>query len=235
MKHFLIPILAVALCGLLLAAVLTLPDSETPAVPNAPQSSSDSTSAPAVEPLTFPYEPEQNRILLNSPFSYDGMNPDCDYADGKNIAAITVKNHSGQHLVQADLTLVAAGGIEIPFRIEHLPTDRAITAFALDNAPLPAEAEWIEVRISTQYAQQHTLCGNGVDITEHGMLIDVTNNTGAELTNLKINCHNLLGEEYFGGKSYPYEINNLPDGETVTVEALDCVLGIAEVAYTEGN
>ena len=130
---------------------------------------------------------------------------------------------------------MAADGTEILFHIEHLPSEKQITAFAQDNATLPAEAAWVEVRISAEFAQRQSLRGNGVDIRENGMRIDVTNNTDAELTNLTIYCHNVLGEEYFGGKSYPYEINNLPAGETVTVEALDCILGIAEAAYTEGN
>lgn len=236
MKKFILPLLAVLVCGILLAAMLASPETKVPASSTPPQSTgSDSTSPIPEKVLLFPLELENNRLLMNPPFSYDGLNPDSDYAEGRNIAAITVQNHSGQHLIQADLTLVAADGTEILFRIEHLPSNKRITAFALDNAPLPADAAWVEVLVSAQFAEQPSLRGNGVEITENGMLLDVTNSTDTELSNLKIYCHNLLGEEYFGGKSYPYEINNLPAGETVTVEALDCILGIAEAAYTEGN
>ena len=115
--------------------------------------------------MLFPLELENNRLLMNPPFSYDGLNPDSDYAEGRNIAAITVQNHSGQHLIQADLTLVAADGTEILFCVEHLPSDKRITAFALDNAPLPADAAWVEVLVSAQFAEQPSLRGNGVDIT----------------------------------------------------------------------
>ena len=245
MKKFIFPLLAVLICGILLAAMLASPETNVPASSTPPQTTitdsppqsigSDSTSPIPEEVLLFPLELENNRLLMNPPFSYDGLNPDSDYAEGRNIAAITVENQSGQHLIQADLTLVTADGTEILFRIEHLPSDKRITAFALDNAPLPADAAWVEVRVSAQFAEHPSLRGNGVEITENGMLLEVTNSTDTELSNLKIYCHNLLGEEYFGGKSYPYEINNLPAGETVTVEALDCILGIAEAAYTEGN
>lgn len=236
MKKFIIPLLAVLVCGILLAVLPASPESHPPAGSTPPQTTaSDSPSAPTEETLIFPLELENNRLLMNPPFSYDGLNPDCDFAEGRNIAAITVQNHSGQHLLQADVTLVAADGSELLFRIEHLPSDKRVTAFALDNAPLPADAAWVEVRVSAQFAEHPSLRGNGVEISENGMLLEVTNRTDTELSNLKIYCHNLLGEEYFGGKSYPYEINNLPAGETVTVEALDCILGIAEAAYTEGN
>ena len=245
MKKFILPLLAVLICGILLAAMLAFPETKVPASSTPPQTTitdsppqstgSDSTSPIPEEVLLFPLELENNRLLMNPPFSYDGLNPDSNYAEGRNIAAITVQNQSAQHLIQADLTLVAADGTEILFCVEHLPSDKRITAFALDNAPLPADAAWVEVLVSAQFAEQPSLRGNGVDITENGMLLEVTNSTDTELSNLKIYCHNLLGEEYFGGKSYPYEINNLPAGETVTVEALDCILGIAEAAYTEGN
>lgn len=236
MKKFIIPLLAVLVCGILLAVLPASPEPHPPAGSTPPQTTaSDSPSAPTEEALTFPLELENNQLLVNLPFSYDGLNPDCDFTEGRNIAAITVQNHSGQHLLQADVTLVAADGSELLFRIEHLPSDKRVTAFALDNAPLPADAAWVEARVSAQFTEHPSLRGSSVEISENGMLIDVTNSTDTELSNLKIYCHNLLGEEYFGGKSYPYEINNLPAGETVTVEALDCILGIAEAAYTEGN
>jgi len=235
MKKRIFPLLAVFLCALLLTVVLASPGTKAPASSKNDQTDPVPPSTPAVETLTFPLELEDNRLLLNLPFSYDGLNPDCDNAEGLNIAAIMVKNLSAQHLVKAELTLIAADGAEILFHIEHLPSEKQITAFAQDNATLPAEAAWVEVRISAEFAQRQSLRGNGVDIRENGMRIDVTNSTDAELTNLTIYCHNLLGGEYFGGKSYSYKINNLPAGETVTVEALDCILGIAEAAYTEGN
>lgn len=72
-------------------------------------------------------------------------------------------------------------------------------------------------------------------IAENGILLELTNTTGEARTNLSVYCHNLLGEEYFGGKAYLYKIENLPAGETVTVEAVDCIPGIAEAAYTEGK
>ena len=246
MQKILIPILAVTLCIAVVFSVSVLSGSDSPAGTIPPQTGSHAATDPqmsappetvytADELLSFPLELEDGRLLLAPPFSYDGLNPDCGNEEARNIASITLKNCSGQHLLRAELTLVASDGTEFPFLIEHVPAARQIMAFALDNTPLPAKQEWVDVRISAQFAEQQSLRDNGVSISENGMTIAVTNTSDEALTKLRIYCHNLLGEEYFGGEAYPYEINNLPAGETVTVEALDCILGIAEAAYTEGN
>lgn len=248
MKKSLIPFLVIGLCLIVLTIGLHL---AAPAAPDAPgenltqptvpvvsasaEATGPAASVPAGRVLTFPLEPGQDGLIVESPFTYDGPNPDCGFTEGQSIAAITVKNTSGRHLVLADITLVLSDGTQIPFRIEHIPATKRVTAFALNNASVSADAVWTDIRISTQFAETESLRGDGVSITENGILMEVTNDTAAALDHLTIYCHNLLGDAYFGGTAYPYVINNIPSGATVTVEAQDCILGIAEAAYTEGN
>lgn len=204
--------------------------SEDPVTPTLPEE-----TAHSAEVLEFPVSLENGDLLLQTPFTYDGPNPDCDNAEGRNIAAITVKNCSGSHLISASFTLILDDGTEIPFLVEHIPSTRQATAFALDNSQLPSDASWSQILVTAEFAEAACLREHGLAVQETGAHIDLSNETGTELTNLMIYCHNLLGDEYFGGKAYPYKVNNIPAGGTASVDAMDCILGIAEVAYATGN
>lgn len=190
---------------------------------------------PAVPTLEFPLYQENDRLLLEPPFSYDGLNPDCGYAEGTGIAAITVTNCSDRHLDQAEFTLILADGTGIPFRIEHIPAGKKVTAFALDNSVVPEGAQWTGIQSFAQFAQQDCLRFHGLSVQEIGTDITLSNTTGSDMTDVTIYCHDLLGDVYFGGKTYSYKVNNIPAGGNTSVEALDSVLGIAEVSYAAGN
>lgn len=62
-----------------------------------------------------------------------------------------------------------------------------------------------------------------------GTTVTITNNTAQGIPVLTVYCRDPFGEEYFGGKAYEYTVNNLSVNGTVTVEALDSILGLPEV------
>ncbi|MBR5126257.1 MAG: hypothetical protein IKU68_05935, partial [Oscillospiraceae bacterium] len=60
-------------------------------------------------------------------------------------------------------------------------------------------------------------------------VITLQNKTAEEIPELVLYCHASLGEEYFGGITYKYTVNNLAAQGSATVNAVECTLGIAEV------
>lgn len=59
-----------------------------------------------------------------------------------------------------------------------------------------------------------------------GTAVTLTNLTGEDLEPLTVICHDTLDEtEFFGGTSYAYRTEAIPAGESVTVEALECIIG----------
>ena len=53
--------------------------------------------------------------------------------------------------------------------------------------------------------------------------------TGEELENIVVYCRCPYIDDYFGGLAYRYEVENIPAYGTAEVEAIDCILGEAEV------
>ena len=183
------------------------------------------TQADGVE---FPLYLENDRLMIENVFAYDGMNPDCEYQEGKSVAAIMVTNRSAGYLEQAEITLQQADGTKVKFVVQELPADKAVMAFAVDNASATESTIWKNADCTASWLGEEKL-PDGIEIKVDGMLVMVTNNTGRDLSKLNVYCRSPLGEEYFGGVAYKYTVKKLNAGESATIEALDCLLGLAEV------
>lgn len=187
------------------------------------------TEAPTqAESVEFPVYLENDRLMIENLFSYDGMNPDCEYQEGKGIAVIMVTNQSADYLEQAKITLEQADGTKVKFVVQEVAANKTVMAFASDNAAGNESTAWKKADCSASWLDEETL-PDGIEIKVDGLLVTVTNNTGRDLSKLDVYCRSPLGEEYFGGVAYKYTVKNLNAGESATIEALDCLLGLADV------
>lgn len=225
------------ICAGILATVLLAgctPAPETPpASTGAPaETISQTATAPTIADvphLEFPLSLDNGALQVDALFPFDGINPDCGNQEGASIASIKLRNSSDRHLTRADILLTLADGTELRFRAEHIAPGQSGTVFCDSNTPLPPDPQCMDVRCTTEFAAEAE--ADGLTVQVSGLSVALTNNSGRDIKTIVLYCHNMLGDEYFGGIAYPYEINGLPAGETTTLNAADCLLGIAGVSY----
>lgn len=203
-----------------------LPVGTTPAGPAKTDPQEDADPAFTV---AFPLDLEDGRLRIETLFTYDGMNPDCGYEESNNIATITLRNLSGQHLDQADIGLTMSDGTVLQFHADQIPAGKSALLFCIDNTALVKDSACLEVACSASFSSASAQ-SDDVLTSMSGTTIEVVNTSGRNIKQIVIYCHNLLGEEYFGGIAYPYEINDLSADGRATVNALDCFLGVAELS-----
>lgn len=206
----------------------TEPDEPEPTVPSATQPREPEETQAPVEGLAFPQVLENGGLRVESLFQFTGFNPDCRNESGEDIAGIMVTNTSGRHLQAADLTLYLADGSELRFSIADLPDGKRVMAYSLDNTSIPDGSACVDIRCVADFVGQTPLVED-LDVRVSGMEITLTNFTGRDLTNIRVYCHCVLGEDYFGGVTYCYTVDLLRDGQSTTVLAQDCILGQADV------
>ena len=180
---------------------------------------------------SFPLLPEGAGIRIEMPFSYDGLNPDADIAEGINIAALSITNQSGRHLAEAELILATTDGIHIRFYAQHIPNARKAVLFCTDNLELPPQDQWHRIYYRVVSAEADSLLETGLRSEIIGTQVVLTNETGESLPPFVLYCHDLLSEEYFGGKAYAYNVNTIPSGQSVTIDAADSLIGIIDAVY----
>lgn len=205
---------------------VTVAPVETTAPPTLPSEPEDPHTEASI---SFPMLLEDARICIGTPFPYDGLNPDYDFQEGRGIAGIVLQNQSKDHLEYADVTMTAADGTEILFHAEQIPAGRSVMLFAVDNSPLPEDESWSDIRCDAMFAEGDLTNAEGVSVSVDELNVTIKNDSGKDIEHLVFYCHCPLGDEYFGGNVYQYEINDLSVNESVTVEAVDCILGIIEV------
>lgn len=179
--------------------------------------------------ITFPKQVEGGKLEIESVFQFDGINPDCGYQEGENIASIVLKNTSGSYLTEANVTLTLTDGAKVHFYVSDLPADGRAMAFSTENTSIEADVGCAEVSCDAVFDVTAVSQSDKVAIVVDGMDITLTNQTGDSISEIVIYCRSPLGEEYFGGAAYQYTINDLPAFGTTTVTAVDCILGLAEV------
>lgn len=184
-------------------------------------------TASAEPALEFPYTAE--KLVIESLFQFSGFNPDCDGQTGTDIAAIMVRNNSGSHLADAELTLTMADNTILTFHVTDLPADATAMAFSKENKAIKVEAACINVECSASYESASVMMEKLVTVSVNGTEITVTNISDQDLTQVVVHCHCLLEEDYFGGLTYQYIVDTLPAGESAVLEAYDCYMGEAEV------
>ena len=199
------------------------------------QTGETGAAAAAVPAVQFPLELENGALTIESLFQYDGINPDCGNEEGKNIASITVKNTSGKYLAEAKIELELGDGTQASFVISHLPAGKSAMAFATDNTAMDSSDICVNADCTALWLEVAELLPETVTVSLDGTTITLKNNTAQEIPELIIYCRSPFDEEYFGGIAYEYTVNNLPANGTTTVEALDCILGLAEVVRIAVN
>lgn len=190
---------------------------------------------PAEEPTEqddgIPCTMEDGKLEISSLFQYSGMNPDCYWEMGEDIAGIVMHNRSEQHLTVAKITLELSDGTVLQYEIYDIPAGKTVWAYDINNNSYNGDAACVAVKCSAEFADATELMADKLNFTVSGMDISVTNNSAEQLTNLMFVCHAVLDDVYFGGMAYEYCLPELAPGATETVVAADCFLDTAEVVF----
>ena len=186
------------------------------------------------EAVAFPVSLENDRLEIESMYQYSGINPDCENAEGNNTAAITLHNVSSEYLKEAEISMTLQDGTALEFKITDLPAGESVIAFSTENTELGADAVCVQVGCEAVFEEPDSTAEK-VSAEAEGMLITVVNTSGEDLSEIVIYCRGVFGEDYFGGVTYQYTINNLPAGESTQVDAFECIMGEAEVVRVAVN
>lgn len=196
------------------------------AVENSQTSSSESVSDVGLE---FPYEADEGRLVIESLFSSDVTNPDSDNASAEGIASLAFRNVSGDFLRSAVFYVTMTDGTERTFKAEAVPDGAVDWAFEIENQTMDLQQAVEDVSFDTVYGAYENSVMDLVSLVITDTQIQLTNNSDQVLTNLKVYCHNDLGEAYYGGTVYTYTVESVSPGETVTIDAAECYLGVSVV------
>lgn len=218
------------------AASTEIPGGESPKDTDVEDSPSDDVSGqdiPAGKGVSYPLVLEEGRLTIESLFQFEGINPDCANREGDRIAAIIIRNTSEKYLESAELTLTLADGSNIAFAVTHLPAGKGALAFSLDNAELADNVECVGIKVQTAFGEPPVQ--EGLKVEADGLSVTVTNETQQTIEEIEVYCHGVFGLEYFGGITYVYTIAQLSPGQSETITAADCFLGLVEVVRFEAK
>lgn len=195
----------------------------------APESETTPPAASGGQAQPFPVFCADGRLEIQSLLQYGGINPDCDNQEGNDVAAIMVCNVSGEYLKEAQISLKLTDGITVNFMVTELPAGAEAIAFSRENQTIKVNAEYAEITCEAQFGADGALTQEQMKVSVEGTLITLTNTSAEDWSEIVVYCRSPLGEEYFGGMAYEYTIEQLPAGESATIDAWDCILGEAEV------
>lgn len=205
------------------------PATTAPEIQNEEATVSDDSGA------AFPMSLAGGRLQIESLFQFSGINPDCGNAEGSDIASIVLKNTSDTYLASAAVTVTLTDGTPLTFAVTDLPAGKSAMTFSLENQSIGSDAACAAVACEPVFDGMAGTASDRVSVSVDGMTVSLTNTSGEDISELVVYCHSLLDEEYFGGITYMYTINDLPAGETATVTAVDCILGMTEVVRVAIN
>lgn len=244
-KIILVVVLLLAAAALAAVCVLYpqlpgIPDNGEASAPEQTQPVTENVTDPTAgqEPLPvlgYPLILEDGRLEITNLFQYEGINPDCGLEEGREVASVTLKNTSGDYLEEARIALTLTDGTVLSFTVMDLPAGKTVMAFETANTAAEENAACTGVSCAASWAEGITALPEGIGLAVDGVNITVTNNTGHDISELVISCRCPLDEAYFGGIAYRYTMNDLPANGSATVEARDCILGIAEVVRAAEN
>ena len=106
-------------------------------------------------------------------------------------------------------------------------------AICPDNIVIEANPECMQITATAEFLPETPLAADKLQVSVNGVDITVENISGEDLNHITLYCHGMLDESCYGGTVRPYEIDSLPAGETTTVSAWDCILGLVEVVRVE--
>lgn len=193
----------------------------------------EETSPISIPEVSWPVPVEDGKLEIGNLFQSTGFNPDFGNEDGKDIATLTLTNTSELLLTEAKITVKLADSTEITFLATHLPAGKTALVFSVDNTTLEDGAVCVDITCEAAWDEMSLAMPTGVTASADGMTVTVDNNTAKDIPELIIYCRTPLGEEYFGGIAYAYTIYDLPANGSITLEAEDCIMGLAEVVRIE--
>ena len=179
--------------------------------------------------MKFPYISEEQLEVLS--LSTATMpNPDAGGEIGEDIASLEIVNKTGKYLVKAEVEVVLENGTVFQFVINDLPDEKKVQAFDINNSVYDDKilCEQINVK-SLQVVDGDQIMSDAITIDVQETQVTLTNVSQDNLMNLNIVCMCDLDGSYLGGTSYSYLIDSIPAGAQITIDALDCYLGTAEV------
>lgn len=182
---------------------------------------------PAESGIELPYALEDGQLEVTSVFQYTGDNPDCGDEAGEDIAALAVTNKSGRHLASAQLTAKLADGTEIRFTVADVPAGQTVWVFAADNCSYDTATPCVSITCDARFEASTPVLAEQLSISVEETAVTLTNTSGAALENLTVDCHCLLNDAYFGGRTYSYAVPSIAAGSSVTIQAEECYLGEA--------
>lgn len=228
---WILPALAIGLVIVVLLAVVPLLGQNGQEDPGVTETSPTVLKQdPLINKIEFPLLLSDGMLEIESVFQYDGLNPDCGNKDGKNIAAITLKNLSGAYLTRADIRIKSSDGKTLHFVVTDLPAGGTVLAFSVDNVSIKAGTSYGDPVCEAVFDYNIPAQDDRVSASVDGTRIILQNNTDQQIGEIVVYCHATLGDQLFGGITYSYTVYNLIAGGTATLDAVDCILGLAEVA-----
>lgn len=187
------------------------------------------TTEPTVPTVSFPVSLCDGSLEVESLFQFDGINPDSGNQEGSNIASIMLKNTGTAYVAEATVTMTLEDGTQLVFVATDLPAGKSAMVFSRDNASLVDNAKCISAEATASFDTTASAESDKVAVTVSGMTVTVTNTSAETISEVVVYCRSPLGEEYFGGITYQYTVNELPAYASTTFEATDCILGVVEV------
>ncbi|MBP3664301.1 MAG: hypothetical protein J6J03_03990 [Tyzzerella sp.] len=187
------------------------------------------------ESIEFPLILEDGKLEIESVIQYDGLNPDCSNQEGNNIAAITVRNLTDTYLESAEIAITSGSGNIITFVITDLPSGETAFVFSQENESVEADEVYGDVICEAVFDENASMNEEQISVSVEDTVITLQNKTNENLSNIVVYCHSTLGDQYFGGITYTYTIQSLPANGSEEVDAVDCILGLADVVRVTIN
>ena len=177
--------------------------------------------------LNFPAMLEDDKLEIESLFSFSGINPDSGNQEGDDLATIMLKNTSEAYLEQAVIRATLLDGTECTFVATDLPAGKSTMAFATGNEALAQENSCVSLSCEASFTELEPW--DQLSVSTVGTTVTLQNNSDKDLTNIDVYCRDVFGESYFGGITYKHTISSLPANQSATVDVTDSLLGMVEV------
>ncbi len=156
---------------------------------------------------------QSQHLKLGSLYTSTIPNPDGGNVMAENIASLEVENTAQRYLVKAQLKAYMSDGTTIDFTVQELPAGAVAEIFDPENRALPAGVTCQRIDcISEEYIDPPQL--------PEGLWVegDIVANAGqATLENIVVVYRCDLGEQFFGGIAYTYEIESLEPGQSLQI------------------
>lgn len=223
--------------------ILEIPEAETEeslweneeAPEAAEETAAEETADVEYVATAFPLMLEDGKLEIESLFQFDGINPDCGNQEQDEIATLMVKNTSDIFLTEANIQLETNDGIRIRFVVTNLPAGKSAMVFSSENISIGTDVICTNVSCQALWGETIVPMPEEIDVSVDGITVTLTNQTGQDIPELTVYCHSLIGEEFFGGITYAYKVENLSANDTVVIETLECIMGLAEVVRIAMN